>query len=263
MRRRGYTPRAINRFCDLVGITRSMNVIQMSMLEHVLREDLDDTTNRRLMIIDPVKVVVDNWDGEMEVECPNHPRKAELGTRKVTFSGTFYIDRSDFRMEDNDSKFYGLAPGPRAVGLKYSGNVTCLGYECDETGQLSLIHVEIDFERKKKPKTNISWVSEKTAVPVEFRLYDYLLKDDRAAIDPDFLQYINAESEKVVHGYAEPALLNAKVFDSVQAERFGYFVVDPDTRTDHLVMNRVLSLKEDKEKASFSHGEPGAGQKKK
>ncbi|KAH8611645.1 tRNA synthetases class I (E and Q) catalytic domain [Trypanosoma vivax] len=249
MRRRGYTPRAINRFCDLVGITRSMNVIQITMLEHTLREDLDERTERRMMIVDPVKVVVDNWDGKVELKCPNHPRRPELGSRSVFFGKEFYIDRSDFRTEDNDSKFYGLAPGPRAVGLKYTGVVICRGFECDETGQPSLIHVDIDFDRSTKPKTNISWVCAADAVPVEFRLYGYLLTDDRAATDPDFLKYIDTESEKVVHGYSEPAIQDTKVFESVQAERFGYFVVDPDTRPGHIVMNRVLTLKEDKEKA--------------
>ncbi|EAN76588.1 glutaminyl-tRNA synthetase, putative [Trypanosoma brucei brucei TREU927] len=262
LRRRGYTPRAINRFCDLVGITRSMNVIQITMLEHTLREDLDDSTERRLMIIDPIKVVIDNWDGEMEAECPNHPRKPELGSRKVMFKKTFYIDRSDFRVEDNDSKFYGLAPGRRAVGLKYSGNIMCTHFDFDEAGQPSLIHVEVDFERTTKPKTNISWVSEAGAVPVEFRLYDYLLRDDRAAVDSDFLKYINEDSEKVVHGYAEAAIREAKVFESVQAERFGYFVVDPETRPDRLVMNRVLTLKEDKEKTAISRGNTGVKGKK-
>ncbi|KAH9600702.1 Glutamyl/glutaminyl-tRNA synthetase [Trypanosoma melophagium] len=259
MRRRGYTPEAINRFCDLVGITRSMNVIQVSMLEHVLREDLDERTNRRLMIVDPIKVVIDNWDGEKEVECPNHPRCEERGLRKVKFTKTFYIDRSDFRTEDNNSKFYGLAPGPRAVGLKYSGNIFCRSYECDAAGQPSLIHVEVDFERAVKPKTNISWVSEANAVPVEFRLYTYLLKDDRAAIDPEFLKYINTDSEQIVQGYAEPAVREAKVFESMQAERFGYFVVDPDTCAERLVMNRVLTLKEDKEKSSNNNNNKNKG----
>ncbi|EAN98425.1 putative glutaminyl-tRNA synthetase [Trypanosoma cruzi] len=252
MRRRGYTPEAINRFCDHVGITRSMNVIQSSMLEHILRDDLDERTERRLMIVDPVKVVIDNWDGEMEVMCLNHPRKPDLQSRKVMFTKTFYIDRSDFRTEDNNSKFYGLAPGPRPVGLKYSGNIICRGYECDEAGRPSLIHVEVDFGRTTKPKTNITWVSEKYAIPVEFRLYGDLLKDDRAAIDPEFLKYINSDSEQVQQGYAEPEIQNAKVFESVQAERFGYFVVDPDTRPGHLVMNRVLTLKEDKEKGAMA-----------
>lgn len=252
MRRRGYTPQAINRFCDLVGITRSLNVIQIAMLEYVLREDLDERAERRLMIVDPIKVVIDNWDDEMEVECPNHPRNPTLQSRKVMFTKTFYIDRSDFRTEDNNSKFYGLAPGPRPVGLKYSGNILCRGYECDAEGRPSLIHVEVDFERKTKPKTNISWVSETHAVPVEFRLYDYLLNDDRAAVDPEFLKYINSDSEQIFQGYAEPSLRCAKVFESVQAERFGYFVVDPDTRPGHIVMNRVLTLKEDKEKGALN-----------
>lgn len=251
MRRRGYTPSAINRFCDLVGITRSMNVIQVDMLENTLREDLDDRCERRLMVVDPIKVIVDNWPGESRmVECPNHPRKPELGSRSVSFTQTFYIDRSDFHTEDDNPKFYGLAPGPRAVGLKYSGNIVCKGYESDAKGQPNLIHVEIDFERATKPKTNISWVSAASCTPVEVRLYSPLLKDDRATIDPEFLKFIDEKSETITNGYAEAGVEALKPFESIQVERFGYFVVDPDTTPERVVMNRVLSLREDKGKST-------------
>ncbi|KAG5504666.1 hypothetical protein JIQ42_06508 [Leishmania sp. Namibia] len=259
MRRRGYTPAAINRFCELIGITRSMNVIQISMLENTLREDLDERCERRLMVIDPIKVVVDNWTGERTIECPNHPSRPELGNRAVTFTDTFFVDRSDFHTEDNNKKFYGLAPGPRVVGLKYSGNVVCKRFEVDAKGQPTLIHVDIDFARTEKPKTNISWVSATACTPVEVRLYNALLKDDRAAIDPEFLKFIDEESEAVSHGYAEKGVENFKQFQSIQAERFGYFVVDPDTTADHLVMNRVLGLREDKGKATMP--EPAATKK--
>ncbi|EPY19032.1 glutaminyl-tRNA synthetase [Strigomonas culicis] len=163
MRRRGYTPKAINKFCDLIGITRSMNVIQNAMLENSLREDLDERCERRMIIPDPIKVVVDNWQGEKEVECANHPRFPELGSRKLKFTNIFYIDRSDFHTEDDNPKFYGLAPGPRAVGLKYSGNIVCKSFEADKNGRPFLIHVDIDFERTTKPKTNITWSPRLTA----------------------------------------------------------------------------------------------------
>lgn len=260
MRRRGYTPTAINKFCELVGITRSMNVIQVNMLENALREDLDERCERRLMVIDPIKVVVDNWKGEVSVECPNHPRKPELGNRSVLFTDTFFVDRSDFHTADDNSKFYGLAPGPRVVGLKYTGNVICKSFEVDKKGQPSVIHVDIDFERKDKPKTNISWVSATASTPVEVRLYSPLLKDDRAAIDPEFLKFIDEKSETVMRGYAEKGVENFQPFESIQVERFGYFVVDSDTKADHLVMNRVLNLREDKSKATVA--EPASRKKK-
>lgn len=256
LRRRGYTPAAINRFCDLVGITRSMNVIQISMLENTLREDLDDRCERRLMVINPLKVVVDNWKGTKTVECPNHPRKPELGSRSITFTDTFYIDQSDFHLEDNDKKYYGLAlplPGaePRPVGLKYCGNVIPKSVEKNASGEVEVLHVDIDFERKQKPKTNISWVSGTENISVEYRLYVALLKDDRAAIDPDFLKYIDENSETISHGYAEKCVADLKLWESVQAERFGYFVVDKDSKPEEgkYVMNRVLELREDKQKA--------------
>lgn len=255
LRRRGYTPAAINRFCDLVGITRSMNVIQIAMLENTLREDLDERCERRQMVISPLKVVIDNWKGQKMVDCPNHPRKPESGSRQVAFTDHFYIDRSDFHLHDDDKKFFGLAlplPGnaARPVGLKYSGNIIPKSVEMAKSGEVEVVHVDIDFERKEKPKTNISWVSASDGIPVEFRLYLPLLKDDRAAIDPDFLQYIDDKSEIISHGFAEKSVGKMKNRDSVQAERFGYFVVDQDSKPEEgkYVMNRVLELREDKSK---------------
>lgn len=256
MRRRGYTPEAINKFCDLVGITRSMNVIQIGMLESALREDLDERCLRRQLIVDPVKVVVGNWSGVKTVKAANHPRKPELGERDIEFSNEFYIDRSDFNEVDDNSKFYGVAPGPRPVGLKFSGNIICKSFDRDAEGKVSVIHCDIDFDRKDKPKTNITWVSCHNAVPVECRLYNYLLKDDRAAIDPDFMKYINEDSESLSNGFAEPSIKDFKVFDKFQAERFAYFTIDTDSKADKVVVNRTISLKEDKEKVPAAAAKP-------
>lgn len=250
MRRRGYTPEAINKFCDLVGITRSMNVIQIGMLENCLREDLDDRCLRRQLIVDPVKVIIDNWTGVKTVKVANHPRKPELGERDVEFSNEFYIDRSDFKETDDQPKYYGLAPGTRPVGLKYCGNIVYKSFDRDAEGKVVAIHVDIDFERAEKPKTNITWVSCHDAVPVECRLYSYLLKDDRAAIDPDFMKYIDEHSESVIKGYGEPSIKEFATFDKFQAERFGYYAVDTDSKADAVVLNRVITLKEDKEKVA-------------
>uniref|UniRef100_A0A7S1Q8A8 glutamine--tRNA ligase n=1 Tax=Neobodo designis TaxID=312471 RepID=A0A7S1Q8A8_NEODS len=248
MRRRGYTPAAINHFCDLVGITRSQNVIELRKLEQCVREDLDEKCERRLAVIDPIKVVVVNWEGSNTVEAPNHPRDEARGKRMMTFSNNIWIDQSDFRLED-DKKYFGLAPSDKWVGLKYSGIVKYVAHTVDDkTGKVTEVKVEIDFERKVKPKTNISWVNAADAVPVEVRQYTPLLTDDKAAIEPDFMQYIDENSEHVSHGYIEAAAASMKLRDSVQYERFGFFTVDDDTKDGRLVMNRIVSLKEDKAK---------------
>lgn len=250
MRRRGYTPEAINRFVDTVGITRSANVIQLQMLEQVLRETLDGRCLRAFGILSPVRVVVSNWKGTKTVDAPNHPAQPERGTRALAFSNEFYIDTSDFREEDAGPKYFGLAPG-KTVGLKYNGNITCTSFDKDPaTGKVSVIHCTIDFDRAVKPKTNIGWVDAATAVPCEFRCYDPLLTDDRAAIDPDFLRFIDANSETVFNGFVEASLGGAAVRHSVQLERVAYFAVDDDSGKNGkgLVLNRSVALKEDKSK---------------
>lgn len=248
MRRRGYTPAAINHFCDLVGITRSQNVIELRKLEQCLRENLDETCERRLAVVDPVKLTIVNWKGTQIVDAPNHPRDEARGTRKVTLSENLYIDRSDFRTED-EKKYFGLAPSEKWVGLKYTGIVKYVSHSVDEQGNVTEVKVEMDFERKVKPKTNIGWCNAADSVPVEVRHYVPLLTDDKAAIEPDFMQYINPDSEHITHGFIEAAAAGMKVRDSIQFERFGFYTVDDDAATQgKLVMNRIVSLKEDKEK---------------
>lgn len=249
MRRRGYHPEAINRFCDLVGTTRTLNVIDIKMLENTLREYLDEKAERRMGIIDPVKVKIVNWKGKQDIQAPNFPRNAELGTRPSFFTEEFYIDRSDFAENDDNKKFFGVVIG-RPVGLKYTGNMTALSFERDANGVVQTILADIDFDRKVKPKTNISWLSVDNAVPVELRLYDYLLTDDRAAIDPDFLRFIDPNSESIVHGFVEKCVATQPIRTTYQFERFGYYTIDDDTKAGSLVMNRVLGLNQDKEKVT-------------
>lgn len=249
MRRRGYTPAAINRFCDLVGITRAQNVIDIRMLEQVQREALDESCHRRLAVVDPVKLKIVNWSGRQGVMAPNHPANEAFGSREVDFTDELYIDRSDFRKAD-EPKYFGLAPG-KIVGLKYSGTVKCIDFDEDKDGNVTIIRCEVDFERKVKPKTNIGWVSAATGLPVEVRTYTPLLTDDKAAIEPDFLKYIDVNSETVSQGFIEAAAGGLKLRDSVQFERMGFYTVDDDTTPAKLVMNLIVSLKADKEKAAL------------
>lgn len=269
LRRRGYTPEAINRFCKDVGITRSQNVIELAKLEMCLRECLDTQCERRLAAIDPVLCVVEGgtWGADVDDATPlekksakivvrNHPVREELGTRTLVFGYRFYIDHNDFRAQDEGPKYYGLAPG-KTVGLKYGPNFTCTRFDMDpKTGRPATIYGTIEMERSVKPKTNIGWVNAETARDVEFRLYTPLLTDDRAAIEPDFMKYINTASETVSQGKAEPSLSGLALRQSVQLERFAYFTVDDDTNGKQLVMNRVVSLKEDKEKKGGNENDP-------
>ena len=247
LRRRGYTARAINNFCDLVGTTRTMNVIDIKMLENALREDLDAHVERRMGVVDPIKVKITNWKGEMKYDAPNFPRDATLGTRPLMFSDELWIDRSDFNETDDNKKFFGIVIG-RPVGLKYTGNITAHSFEKDSKGNITAILCDIDFDRKVKPKTNITWVSCKHGIPLELRLYDYLLKDDRAAIDPEFMKFIDENSETIYKGYGEASLADLKLRESVQFERVGYFTVDDDSKPGAIVMNRIIGLVQDKEK---------------
>lgn len=249
MRRRGYTPRAINKFCELIGLTRAQNVIDIKMLENCLREDLDEHVERRLGVMNPVRVIIENWKGERSCSAPNHPAKPDRGSREIMFSDELWIDGSDFReVDENPKQYYGLAPG-KTVGLKYCGNITCKSFTKDAAGNITVL-CDIDFERAIKPKTNISWVSARHCAAVEIRTYEPLLKDNSDPDNADFMQAINRDSEHIVAGYVEADLMSKPPFYSVQFERFGYFTVDTDTNvaSRKLVMNRVIGLKEDKEK---------------
>eukprot|EP00759_Apiculatamorpha_spiralis_P020713 PhF_6_TR26048/c0_g1_i1/m.36677/K01886/QARS, glnS; glutaminyl-tRNA synthetase len=250
LRRRGYTPAAINDFIDLVGVSRNQNVIDIKMLEHVLRQTLDVSVPRRFGVVNPIRVVVKNLPAgyRKDYEGCNHPKQPEMGNRIITFTNEFFIEGSDFR-EVDDKKFFGLAPNPeKIVGLKYGPNITYVSHEKNaDTGAITVIYVNADMEKTGKPKTHIHWVAADTAVPVELRLYDPLLTDDKAAIEADFMQYINPNSEKICKGFVEPSLKGAELRSSYQFERVGYFTVDQDTKPGQLVFNRIISLKEDSE----------------
>lgn len=261
LRRRGYTPAAINRFCELVGITRALNVIDVKMLENCQREDLDARCQRRFGLISPVPLVITNWQGaDIDLTVSNHPTRTEMGTRPMTVTSELLVDLSDFRKTAEDKNFFGLAPG-KVVGLRYAGNVTCEKFDEDKDGKVTKIYCTYDHDRAVKPKTNISWLSAKNSVPCEIRLYTYLLTDDKAAVEPDFMKYIDANSESVSHGAVEANVLGGFArHESVQFERFGYFCIDTDTDVENkkLVMNRVITLKEDKEKVAATGAAPAA-----
>jgi glutaminyl-tRNA synthetase len=247
MRRRGYTPGAIREFCERVGVSKVESESDPALLEWCVREELNQTALRRLAVLDPVKVVIDNWTGgPRDVVLPNNPLDESAGSRTIPFGGEIWIDRADF-MEIPEKKFFRMAPG-QDVRLRGACIFTCTGCLKDETGRVVEIHGTWDEQSwggtaadGRKVKGTIHWVDCASGVPAEVRLYDRLftekdpLKDGSAA----FLNYLNPDSLKIVTGYVEPALAEAKAGDHFQFERTGYFVCDKP-----LVFNRTVTLKD-------------------
>ncbi|MBR3751110.1 MAG: glutamine--tRNA ligase/YqeY domain fusion protein [Clostridia bacterium] len=248
LRRRGYTPEALKSFCARCGVAKVYSVIEAGFLEHCLREDLNEKALRRMAVVDPVKLVITNFEGSREVEIENHNAKEELGKRTLSFSNELYIEREDF-MIDPPSKFFRLAPG-REVRLKGAYIIKCTGYDTDPEGNVTCIYAEHDplsFSgmegANRKVKGTLHWLDAKAAVPTEFRLYDYLL-DDRDGEDLDFSERYNKNSLTVKHGFCEPAAANAEVGDTFQMVRVGYFRKDEDSTSEKPVFNRVVGLKD-------------------
>ncbi len=255
MRRRGYTPRAIRSFVAEIGVTKSQGHVEMALLEHCLRRDLNESAPRVMGVLDPLKVVLANYpdDRVEELDAINNPEDESAGTRKVPFSKTLYIERDDF-MEDPPKKFYRLAPG-REVRLRYAYFITCQEAIKDEAGNVVEIRCTYDPETRggnapdgRKVKATLHWVSAPHALDAEVRLYDTLF----SAANPtkveeggDWLDNLNPDSLVVVDGCKlEPSLADANPGDRFQFERKGYFVVDPDTSGDRLVFNRTVTLRD-------------------
>ena len=243
LRRRGFTPESIKEFIKLSGVAKAQSSSDYAMLEYCLREDLKPKAKRLMAVIDPIKVIIDNYpEGEVEwFEANNNPECEELGTRKVPFSKELYIDREDF-MEVPPHKYFRLFPG-NEVRLMNAYFVKYVSHEKDETGKVTEIHVTYDPETRsgsgftgRKVKGTIHWVSASHAEKVEARLYEQLVDEE---------QNINPNSLKVMDScYVEPELKNAKVGDYFQFVRQGYFTLDSkDSTSDHLVFNRIVSLK--------------------
>jgi glutaminyl-tRNA synthetase len=254
MRRRGYTPGAIREFCERVGVSKVESESDPALLEWCVREELNKTALRRMAVIDPVKVVVDNWGtGNVKtVELPNNPLDESAGMRTLSFSGEFWIDRADF-MEVPEKKFFRMAPG-QEVRLRGACIFRCTGCVKDDEGKVVEIHGTWDPESwggnaadGRKVKGTIHWVDCAGGVEAEFRLYDKLFteKDPLKDGSGEFLKYMNPESLKVVRGYVEPLLAEAKGGERFQLERTGYFIADEFDHTSlKPVFNRTVSLKD-------------------
>lgn len=248
LRRRGYTPEAIRDFCDRIGVAKADSTVDIALLEFCIREDLKLKAPRPMVVIDPVKVIIDNYPEGQTEPCvvENNPENEELGTREVMFGREIYIERADF-MEEPVKKFFRLAPG-KEVRLKGAYFITCQSVVKDENGTITEIHCTYDPETKsgsgctRKVKGTLHWVEASTAVDIETRLYDYLLKEE--SDDKDFLADFNHESLQVMHSKGEASLANTVPGDRFQFLRQGYFVTDKDSTADHIVVNRIVGLRD-------------------
>ena len=255
LRRRGYTPEAIRAFCDHIGVSKRDSVVEMQLLEHFIREDLNKRAPRVMTVLKPLKVIIDNYpDGVTEqLEAINNPEDPSAGTRPIPFSRTLYIERDDF-LEDPPKQFFRLAPG-REVRLRYAYIIKCVGVMKDAvTGEITELHCTYDVETKsgapsaqRKVKATIHWVSAAHAVEAEVRLYNPLLKGDLSGVvdQQDWTAHLNPQSlERLLGCRAEPSLKEAQPGSRFQFERLGYFCMDPDSLSDRLVFNRTVSLKD-------------------
>jgi glutaminyl-tRNA synthetase len=253
MRRRGYTPAAIRAFCDRIGVAKRENIVDIGLLEHFVREDLNKRAPRAMAVLRPLKVVLENYPaGQVEeMDVVNNPEDPAAGTRKVPFSGVLYIEHDDFR-EDPPKKFFRLAPG-REVRLRNAYFVTCQSVVKDAAGNVVELRCTYDPSTRggdapdgRKVKATLHWVSAAHAVDAEVRLYDRLFNvENPGAGDADFLTQLNPNSLDVLtHAKVEPSLANAAAGARFQFERLGYFCVDPDAAEGRPVFNRTVTLKD-------------------
>lgn len=253
LRRRGYTPEAIKEFCERAGVAKRERVNEYALLEYCLRQDLESKAARRMVVLDPIKVVIENFPEETEYyEGPNHPADESRGTRKVPLTKEIYIERDDF-MEDPPRKFFRLGPG-REVRLRYACYITCTDVIKDESGNIVELRATIDPDSRggstpdgRKVKGTIHWVSATENVKIEGRHYEQLFtKTDPNEVEEGqtFLDNLNPESESTLHCYGEPELANAAAGEPIQFERKGYYVLDTESKEDQLVFNRSVGLRD-------------------
>jgi glutaminyl-tRNA synthetase len=253
MRRRGYTPDAIRRFCDEIGVAKRENVVDVGLLEHFVREDLNTRAPRAMAVLNPLRVVLENYDDGRteEMSVVNNPEDPSAGTRQVPFSRVLYIEQDDFR-EDPPKKFFRLAPG-REVRLRNAYLVTCTGVVKDADGRVVELRCAYDPATRggdapdgRKVKATLHWVSAAHAVDAEVRLYDRLFSVEHpGAGDADFLTQLNPASLEVLRACKlEPSLADRPAGSRVQFERLGYFCVDSDSQPGAPVYNRTVTLKD-------------------
>ena len=252
LRRRGYTPESIKRFVELCGVSKAHSVADMAMLEYCIREDLKLKRPRMMAVLDPIKLVIDNYpEGQIEMlEAANNLENEELGSRELPFGRELYIEREDF-MEEPIKKYFRLFPG-NEVRLMNAYFVTCTGCEKDENGNVTVVHCTYDPETKsgsgfnaRKVKGTIHWVNASTAKQVEVRLFENIIDEEKGVYDEVTKEInINPNSKKVVTAFVEPALAEAKAYESFQFVRNGFFCVDyKDSKPGAPVYNRIVSLK--------------------
>jgi glutaminyl-tRNA synthetase len=257
LRRRGYTPESIRNFCERIGVAKRDSIIDIALLEHCVREDLNKKAPRVMAVLRPLKVIIDNYpeDRIEELEAINNPEDSSMGTRKIPFSKTIYIEREDF-LEDPPKKFYRLSPG-REVRLRYAYFIKCVDVVKDqETGEIMELHCTYDAETKggnapdgRKVKATLHWVSAEHSLEAEVRLYDHLFtKEDPLHLKDraDFKDFINPKSMEILKSaQLEPGLKDAQPGSRYQFERQGYFCIDrADSSGERLVFNRTVTLRD-------------------
>ena len=251
LRRRGFTPESIKMFVDLCGVSKSNSSVDYAMLEYCIREDLKMKRSRMMAVLDPIKLVIDNYpEGEVEyLDAANNLENEDLGSRQIPFCRELYIERDDF-MEEPPKKYFRLFPG-NEVRLMHAYFVKCVSFEKDENGNVTVVHCTYDPETKagsgftgRKVKGTIHWVPATFAVDAEVRLYENLIDEEKGVYNEDGTMNINPNSLTVVQAKLEPALKDVQAYDSFQFVRNGFFCVDAkDSRPDALVFNRIVSLK--------------------
>lgn len=252
LRRRGYTKEALKMFVDLCGVSKAQSSVDYAMLEYCIREDLKLKRPRMMAILDPIKLIIDNYeDGKIEyLDMPNNMENPELGTRKIPFGKELYIEREDF-MEEPPKKYFRLFVG-NEVRLMGAYFVKCTGFEKDENGNITSIHATYDPQTKsgsgfnaRKVKGTIHWVNASTAIKAECRLYENIIDEEKGKLNEDGSLNLNPNSLTILKDcYLEPSFDGAKAYDSYQFLRNGFFCIDAkDSKADALVFNRIVSLK--------------------
>jgi glutaminyl-tRNA synthetase len=252
LRRRGFPAEGIREFAAMIGVAKADSVVEVGVLEHAVRDVLNRTAHRRFAVLDPLKVVIENYPegASEEMDVVNNPEDPSAGTRKVAFGRELWIERDDF-MEEPPAKFFRLAPG-REVRLRSAYFVTCREVVKDAAGEIVELRCTYDPATRggdapdgRRPKATLHWVSADYAIPAEVRLYDHLFIRPDPGVEGDLFADLNPESEKVLLGcLVEPSLAETAVGETVQFERLGYFSPDPDSAPGHLVFNRTLTLKD-------------------
>jgi glutaminyl-tRNA synthetase len=251
LRRRGYTPEAIRDFCERIGLGKTVNLIELALLEHCLREDLNKRALRAMAVLRPLKVVIENYpEGKVEwLDAVNNPEDESQGTRKVPFARELWIEQADF-MENPPKKYFRLSPG-QEVRLRWAYMIKCVGVDKDAEGNIVQLRCAYDpatlnaQPTDRKVKGTIHWVSTQHALPAEIRLYDTLLLAPKPDEDQNWKEKINPNSLEIIrNAFVEPSLAQAKPLAHYQFERTGYFTLDPDSKPGALIFNRAVSLKD-------------------